>query len=135
MVKESRCNCLCFAEGVNDVISKKWSLLVINALGNHQVLRYIELMKELYGISSKALADTLAQLCKDGLVRKETFAEIPPRVQYSLTEEGEQFRKAMEPLLRWALDRHKKTTTCCIRKYKRAAAHILKGGCMDANNN
>jgi len=134
MVKESRCNCLCFAEGVTDVISKKWSLLVINALGNHQVLRYSELMKELCGISPKALADTLTQLCKDGLVWKESFAEIPPRVQYSLTEEGKQFREAMEPLLRWALNRHKKTTTSCIRRYKRAPAHVLEGSCMDANN-
>ncbi len=126
MVKVSRCNCLCFAEGAIDVISKKWSLLVINALGNHQVLRYTELMKELRGISPKALADTLTLLCKDGLIRKESFPEIPPRVQYSLTEDGGQLRKAMGPLLQWAITRHANAPARCVPKYKTARAHMLK---------
>jgi len=126
MVEESRCNCLCFAEGALDVISKKWSLLVINALGNHQVLRYNELMKELGGISPKSLADTLAQLCKEGLVLKEPFAEIPPRVQYSLTEGGKELRKAVKPLLQWALNRNNDPRNGCVPRYKQAKAHLLE---------
>lgn len=126
MVKESRCNCLCFADGAIDLISKKWSLLVINALGNHQVLRYSELMKELNGVSPKALADILALLCKERLVQKESFPEIPPRVQYSLTNEGRQLREAIEPLLRWAITRHRSSPVRCVPKYKRVRAHILK---------
>jgi len=62
MVKESDCNCLCFIEGTLDTISKKWSLLVINVLGNHQVLRYSELMEELKGISPKSLAARASSL-------------------------------------------------------------------------
>ena len=84
MVEESVCNCLCFAEGTLDTISRKWTLLVINALGNHETLRYTELMSELEGISPKSLADTLAEMCKQGLVQREAVAEIPPRVQYYL---------------------------------------------------
>jgi DNA-binding HxlR family transcriptional regulator len=127
MVKESRCNCLCFVEGTIDTISKKWALLVINALGNHQVLRYSELMNELKGISPKSLADTLAQLHRQGLIRREPVAEIPPRVQYSLTRDGRQLRKAINPLFQWALTRGKKESRHCVTAYRTARAHILKG--------
>jgi len=127
-VEESGCNCLCFVEGTFDTISKKWTLLVINALGNHQILRYSELMRELKGISPKSLADTLAGLCREGLVEKESFAEIPPRVQYSLTEDGKQLRKAIDPLLQWALTRGKRAPPHCVSRYKRVPAHLLKKG-------
>lgn len=125
MVKESVCNCLCFVEGTLDTVSKKWSLLVINALGNHQVLRYSELMEELKGISPKSLADTLADLCRQGLVRRESIAEIPPKVQYSLTKEGQQLRKAIEPLFQWALTRGKGSRHC-VPEYRGVKAHVIK---------
>ena len=125
MEKESSCNCLCFVEGTLDAISKKWSLLVINALGNHETLRYTELMSELEGISPKSLADTLAELCKQGLVRRESLAEIPPRVQYYLTRDGKQLREAIDPLLQWALTKSKLSGKCSP-KYKNARAHLLK---------
>jgi len=125
MVEESGCNCLCFAEGTLDIISKKWTLLVINALGNHETLRYTELMSELEGISPKSLADTLAELCKQGLVQREAIAEIPPRVQYNLTDDGKQLRDAIDPLLQWALTRANASGKCSPR-YKNAKAHILR---------
>ena len=125
MVEESSCNCLCFIEGTLDTISKKWALLVINALGNHQTLRYNELMSELEGISPKSLADTLHTLCKQGLVRRESLAEIPPRVQYYLTNDGKELRKAIDPLLEWTLNRATAATKCSPR-YKNVTAHLLK---------
>jgi DNA-binding HxlR family transcriptional regulator len=124
MVEESTCNCLCFVEGTLDAISKKWTLLVINALGNHQTLRYSELMSELEGVSPKSLADTLGELCKQGLVRREQLAEIPPRVQYYLTKDGNQLRKAIDPLLQWALTRAK-VPGKCSPGYKNIRAHLL----------
>lgn len=125
MVEESSCNCLCFVEGTLDTISKKWALLVINALGNHQTLRYSELMSELEGISPKSLADTLAELCKQGLVRRESLAEIPPRVQYYLTNDGKELRKAIDPLLKWTMNRATAAGKC-FPKYKNVTAHLLK---------
>jgi len=125
MVEESRCNCLCFVEGTLDAISKKWTFLVINALGNHETLRYTELMSELQGISPKSLADTLAELCKQGLVRRESIAEIPPRTQYYLTKDGKDLRKAIDPLLDWTLNRAIATGKCSP-KYKNVKAHLLK---------
>jgi DNA-binding HxlR family transcriptional regulator len=128
MVEERGCNCLCFVEETIDVISKKWSLLIINTLGNHKVLRYNELMDELKGISPKSLADTLKTLCEQGLVQRESIAEIPPRVQYSLTDDGEKLWKAIEPLVQWALTRERRSSRKCIYKYKNLKAHIIDGG-------
>ncbi len=87
------------------MISKKWSLLIINAIGNHGRIRYNGLMDQLRGIGPKTLADTLKALRKAGLVRRESFAEIPPRVEYSLTKDGVELRKAIIPLLQWAANR------------------------------
>jgi len=59
-------------------------------------------MKELIGISPKTLADRLKELTKAGLIKRENFAEIPPRVEYTLTQDGVEVRDAMLPLMEWA---------------------------------
>jgi DNA-binding HxlR family transcriptional regulator len=97
--------CLCPLDGIIDVISKKWSLLIINEIGNHKRIRYNNLMKELQGITPKTLADILKELVKHGLVMREPFNEIPPRVDYTLTHDGEQLREAIIPILQWAISR------------------------------
>jgi DNA-binding HxlR family transcriptional regulator len=95
--------CLCPLEGVIDIISKKWALLIINEIGNHKRIRYNDLMKEIQGISPKTLADTLKELARYNLVKREAFNEIPPRVDYTLTGDGQELREAIIPILRWAL--------------------------------
>jgi DNA-binding HxlR family transcriptional regulator len=95
--------CLCPLEGVIDIISKKWALLIINEIGNHKRIRYNDLMKEIKGISPKTLADTLKELARYNLVKREAFNEIPPRVDYTLTGDGQELREAILPILRWAL--------------------------------
>ena len=87
------------------VISKKWALLIISAIGNNQKLRYSELEKKLGEISPKTLADRLKDLENASLVRRESFAEIPPRVEYSLTKEGLELKNAMMPLIEWVSSR------------------------------
>jgi len=101
------CNHLCFCpiKGIIDIIGKKWSLLVINALRNNGKLRFNDLMKQLGGISPKTLADTLKELQKEKLITREPFAEIPPRVEYSLSHDGMELGKAIMPLIRWAATR------------------------------
>ena len=59
-------------------------------------------MKDLQGISAKTLADILKQLEISGLIKREAFAEIPPRVEYSLTKDGTELRSAIKPLMQWA---------------------------------
>ncbi len=111
MQKESRCTtyeddiCLCSIEGIMGILSKKWALLIISSIGNNQKLRYSELEKKLGEISPKTLADRLKELENASLIRRESFAEIPPRVEYSLTKEGMELRNAIIPLMKWASSR------------------------------
>jgi len=103
--EESDHICFCPLEGVIDVISKKWALLIINAIGNNGKLRFNSLMEELRGISPKTLSDTLKELQAEGIIKRESFAEIPPRVEYTLTKDGVELRKSIIPLLKWAATR------------------------------
>ena len=97
--------CICPLKGIIDLISKKWALLIINALGNCGTLRFNQIMETLDGISPKTLSDTLKELQAEQLVKRESFAEIPPRVEYSLTKDGLDLRKSIIPLLEWTANR------------------------------
>jgi DNA-binding HxlR family transcriptional regulator len=107
--QHKKCDHLCFCplDGVIDIISKKWSLLIINTIGNHDKLRYKNILNDLPGISPKTLSDTLKKLCEQELVIRESFSEIPPRVEYHLSENGKKLRDAIMPLLKWAALRDK----------------------------
>ncbi len=77
----------------------------MNSLGNFGVQRFKDLQLRLNGISPKSLSDTLSRLTEEGLVGRESFNEIPPRVEYRLTGEGVEFREVILPLIRWAAHR------------------------------
>ena len=118
--------CFCPLKGVIDIISKKWALLIINALGNQGRLRFNGLMKELEGISPKTLSDTLKELQAEGLIIRESFAEIPPRVEYLLTQDGIELRKAIIPVLKWAATRSARDKRKYASAYKAIPAHQVK---------
>ena len=84
----------CPTRVVLDHIMSKWGVLVLLALtdGTH---RWGELRREVQGISEKMLASTLRTLEADGLVVRESYPEVPPRVEYALTAKG----KALVPLV------------------------------------
>ena len=105
MCEKEEQTCICPLKGIIDLISKKWSLLIINALGNCGKLRFNKLVETLSGISPKTLSDTLKDLQAEGLIKREAFAEIPPRVEYSLTKDGAELRKSIIPLLEWTANR------------------------------
>jgi len=94
--------CLCPLDGVIETIGKKWSLLIVNEIGNHGSLRYNDLLDELSGISPSTLATMLKELQKENIISREAFNEIPPRVEYTLTKRGKELRIAIMPLLKWA---------------------------------
>ena len=118
--------CFCPLDGIIDVIGKKWALLIVNAIGNHGRIRFNQLLEELNGISPKTLADTLKELQKQGLIGRESFAEIPPRVEYSLADDGLQLRKAIIPLLQWASERSNGKGKKCAVICRENPAHIVK---------
>ncbi len=105
----------CPLQGVIDIVSKKWALLIVAVLGNRSSMRYQRIMQELVGISPKTLADTLRSLEKSGIIRRQAFNEIPPRVEYSLTDDGGKLRDSVLPLLRWAVERSEEKD-CIILK-------------------
>ncbi|MDD1671037.1 MAG: helix-turn-helix transcriptional regulator [Methanomicrobiales archaeon] len=123
MAEESLQVCLCPLEGVIDTISKKWALLIINILGNHGRLRFNELMSGLEGISPKTLTDTLRLLQEEELIRRDAFAEIPPRVEYSLTADGGELLAAIRPLLQWAAKREDFSGEGCSSSCRKGPGH------------
>ncbi len=105
MPQESKLIDTCPIQGVIDIVSKKWALLIVAVLGNSPSMRYNQIFNELKGISPKTLADTLKHLLSAGIISRRTFNEIPPRVEYSLTEDGRKLRDAVLPVVKWAVDR------------------------------
>ncbi len=94
----------CPTRVVLDHIMSKWGVLVLLALtdGTH---RWGELRREVQGVSEKMLASTLRTLEADGLVMRTSYPEVPPRVEYSLTELGEELMERMLPLVEWVAAR------------------------------
>ena len=87
-------------------ISDKWSLLVIYTLNVHkeEPLRFNALRKLIPDISQKMLTSTLKTLEADGYVTRKVYAEVPPRVEYSLTPRAESLIPIMNSLIGWASD-------------------------------
>ena len=113
--------CSCPVKGIIDVVSKKWTLLIVNALGIHDTLRFKDL-SNLLGISPRSLTDTLKTLVAQGLADRVSYNTIPPKVEYSLSNDGHDFRLAILPLLRWAAGRDGGIQEPCMPGCKRHKA-------------
>ena len=83
--------------------SCKWALLVICVLAENGVTRFNTLGKAIPDISPKVLTETLKSLTADGLVSRKLYAEIPPRVEYSLTPLGQSLMPHINALISWTL--------------------------------
>lgn len=92
----------CPIRNVLERISDKWSLLVLCSLEVKDDMRYKELMAAIPDISHKMLTNTLKHLAEDHLVVRKAYAEIPPRVEYSLTEMGKSLMPAIQQMIEWA---------------------------------
>lgn len=75
---------------VLETLSKKWTLRLLNSLNNTPKKRFNQLVTELKGISPKTLSERLKELERNSVLQKQSFAEIPPRVEYSLTKKGKE---------------------------------------------
>jgi len=87
-----------------DRVGDKWSVLVISVLAARGPLRFIALHQRIPGISQRMLTLTLRHLERDGLLTRTAYAEVPPRVEYQLTELGESLRAVVTALAYWATD-------------------------------
>lgn len=86
--------------------SGKWSILVLCVLSENDKTRFNGVAKAIPDISPKVLTETLKNLEKDNLIKREVYAEIPPRVEYSLTDLGRSLMPHIEGMLRWAIDNY-----------------------------
>lgn len=82
----------------------KWSLLVMYVLKQNDTIRFNALNKAIPDISQKVLTTTLRSLEADGFITRHIYAEVPPRVEYSLTERGRSFIPLVENMISWAKD-------------------------------
>jgi DNA-binding HxlR family transcriptional regulator len=84
-------------------LGDKWSMLVLVALARaeHNRCRFSELMRIVTGISQRMLTTTLRHLERDGIVTRHVFAEVPPRVEYVLTERGQGLLVPVVALVTW----------------------------------
>ena len=82
------------------VIGNKWKLLILRNL-LVRPWRFTELQKDLEGISQKVLTDSLRSMVADGIVVRTAYAEVPPRVEYSLSELGESMRPILDSMRVW----------------------------------
>jgi DNA-binding HxlR family transcriptional regulator len=89
------------------LIGSKWKLLIIRNLQTRP-WRFNELKKDLLGISQKVLTDSLRSLEADGIITRTVYPEVPPRVEYALSELGETIRPITHSMEAWGLAYQKK---------------------------
>lgn len=92
----------CPIRNVLSRVGDKWSMLILFTLENHPTIRFKELQRNIPDISQKMLTATLKALEADGFISREVFPEVPPRVEYALTEKGKSLLPLIDNLLTWA---------------------------------
>jgi DNA-binding HxlR family transcriptional regulator len=95
----------CGLEASLSVIGGKWKILIIWQLARPR--RFGELRRFVAGVTEKMLIQGLKELEKDGLVSRRDFREIPPKVEYSLTERGVELANVLRPLCEWGAENFK----------------------------
>ncbi|MCE7745290.1 MAG: helix-turn-helix transcriptional regulator [Candidatus Heimdallarchaeota archaeon] len=102
--------CLIPAQRIMHLISSKWGIQLIYLLMENKKLRYNDLRESLQKgwtrdkISDATLSTRLADFTKEGLIKREVFPELPPKVEYSLTRKGEKLANALQPLVEWTIN-------------------------------
>ena len=85
-----------------DVFGGKWKSRIICVLADKECLRYSMIRKEMCNITDAVLATTLKELIRDGIVNRKQYDEIPPRVEYSLTEKGKSVVPILQSICHWS---------------------------------
>lgn len=92
---------LCPATYAFNVIGGKWNLPILAILSENESIRYNELKRRLHGITGTMLTNCLKDLIDYGIVHREQFNEVPPRVEYSLTVSGKKLVPLIESIVVW----------------------------------
>jgi len=90
----------CPVETTINLIGGRWKVLILREL-MEETRRFGELLRSISGISQKMLTQQLREMERDGLVNRKVYAEVPPRVEYSLTDEGRSLKPVLASMARW----------------------------------
>ncbi len=119
MAKVDPFNASCPSQDILALIGGKWSMLLLCILANGPV-RTGELTRRAGGISQKMLTQTLRELERHGIVFREDFGEVPPRVEYSLTPLGRSLATLIRQIEAWVESNYSRMTRV-VRKYDSGA--------------
>ena len=111
-LKKFTCIEECPVRNVIARFSGKWQMLVLCVLAENEATRFNAIGKAIPDISPKVLTDTLKNLERDNLISRSVYAEIPPRVEYSLTELGRSLMPVIGNIISWAIENFEKVTNC-----------------------
>ncbi len=84
-----------------DVLSRRWSLLILKNLSSKNVIRFNELKRSLNNISNTVLSDRLSELEQEGLITKKIYPQIPLKVEYRLTTKAKDLEPILQSLSKW----------------------------------
>ena len=101
---ESDRRCYCQVSGLLNLLSRKYAMQVICVVGTFQPVRYGDIEATFGDVSSSTLSDRLEELTEAGLLHRTQYDEIPPRVEYELTDRGEELNHRLVPLFDWIDD-------------------------------
>lgn len=91
----------CPVETTLTLIGNKWQVLILRDLNLNGVMRFKELQRSIGRISQKVLTTNLRTMEESGIVHREVFAEVPPRVEYSLTDLGQTLKPVLDAMWAW----------------------------------
>lgn len=89
-------------EIASNFLSKKWTISIIITIGNFGKLRFNNLLERLENATAKILSERLKELENEKIIQRKSFNEIPPKVEYSLTNKGKKLMFALTQLINWA---------------------------------
>lgn len=109
-MSEITCNaddapCDCLDSTVLDLIGRKYAMEVVCVVANHERARFGKIEDHLPDASTSTLSARLDELEAEGLVSRERYDEIPPRVEYELTDDGRELGERLRPVIEWIAER------------------------------
>jgi DNA-binding HxlR family transcriptional regulator len=94
----------CPVAATMSVIGGKWKPIILHVLGKEEHIRFGELKRGISGITQKMLTQQLREMEKDGVINRKVYAQVPPKVEYSLTEKGKSLKPILGAMCDWGME-------------------------------
>lgn len=94
----------CKAAPMLEWLGNKWALVVLVKISENEPMRFNEMYRNIPSVSEKVLSQVLKQLTTDGIIERQLYPDVPPRVEYSITDLGKTLLPHVEALIKWGQD-------------------------------